>query len=160
MGASLSNLRASLARSSEDGVKALMTTVVVSWRQEVEAAKKEGGTKAELEALEAKLQASKDAMSGNAKSVMARMSGNNEAAALALAVSTWVKAVEMTKAEREYEESCRKAEEEMKERLANKKEETKKIMERMTSGTTSGLLTMIFTSWVQGTNESKKDREM
>jgi hypothetical protein len=157
---SLANLRASLARSSEDGVKALLMTVVINWRQEVETAKREGGTKAELEALQAKLQASKDAMSGNAKSVMARMSGNNDTAALALAVSTWAKAVEMTKAEREYEESCRKAEEEMKERLKAKKDETKKIMERMTSGTTTGLLTMVFGCWVQGVTESRKDREM
>merc|ERR1712087_444670 len=99
--ASLSNLRASMARSSEDGVKALMTSVIVTWRQEVESSKKDGGTKAELEALEAKLQASKDAMSGNARSVMARMSGNNDAAALSLAVTTWKQAVDMTKQERE-----------------------------------------------------------
>merc|ERR1712228_791162 len=116
--ASLSNLRASLARSSEDGVKALMMTVVVSWRQEVENSKKEGGTKAELEALEAKLQASKDAMSGNARSVMARMSGNNDAAALSLALTTWKQAVDMTKQEREYEQLVKEKEEQMKAQLA------------------------------------------
>jgi len=158
--ASLSNLRASLARSSEDGVKALLMTVVVSWRQEVESSKKDGGTKAELEALEAKLQASKDAMSGNAKSVMARMSGNNDAAALSLALSSWVKAVEMTKQERAFEDEVRQKEEQLKAQLANKKEETKKVMERMTAGTTTGLLTMVFSTWVQAAMENRKDREM
>merc|ERR1712110_211495 len=160
MGASLSNLRASLARSSEDGVKALMTTVVVSWRQEVEAAKKEGGTKAELEALEAKMKASKDAMSGNARSVMARMSGNSDAAALSLAVTNWKQAVDMTKQEREYERLVKEKEEQMKAQLANKKEETKKVMERMAAGSTSGLLSMVFSCWVQCAIENRKDREM
>merc|ERR1712232_729361 len=99
-----------------------MTTVLVTWRGEVEATKKEGGTKAELEALEAKLKASKDAMSGNARSVMARMSGNNDAAALTLALTTWKQAVDMTKQEREYEKLVKEKEEQMKAQLANKKE--------------------------------------
>merc|ERR1712232_1184778 len=44
--------------------------------------------------------------------------------------------------------------------LANKKEETKKVMERMTAGTTTGLLTMVFSCWVQSAIENRKDREM
>merc|ERR1712232_1288504 len=44
--------------------------------------------------------------------------------------------------------------------LANKKEETKKVMERMAAGTDAGLLTMVFSCWVQAAIENRKDREM
>merc|ERR1712110_596105 len=75
-------------------------------------------------------------------------------------MGSWVKAVEMTKQERAFEAEVRQKEEQLKAQLANKKEETKKVMERMTAGTTTGLLTMVFSAWCQAANEGRKDREM
>jgi hypothetical protein len=158
--ASLKNLRASLARSSEEGEKALLMTVVSGWKAGAELEKKERAANAELEALQAKLAANKEAMSGNAKSVMARMSGNKDALCVQLAMETWKKAIEMIKEERKAEEDQRKAEEAMREKLASKKEETKKLMERLAGKNDESLLSMVLTAWVQGVSQSRKDREM
>lgn len=144
---SLANLRASFARSGEEGKRDLLVMALEAWKSGVKHIKTEAIERVEIDAIHARLKAGKDSMSVNAKGICARMSGNGDATMLVLAWTAWTSVIAREKKDRVREAEMKKAEEAFKNLMAENKENMKVFMNKMAAGTDSGLLTQCMEGW-------------
>jgi len=154
------NIRNALMRKAADSDKALMDLCVETWQEAVDERKKEGGTKAEMEKLEAQLKASRDGARESTMAVMNKMAAESQDTLIALVFSHFVKFSEQYKKDREIEEQVKKTEKLLAEHMAKKKAEAKGVLDRMTAGSGTGLVMQCIQAWAQLTQEEKRDREL
>jgi len=88
------------------------------------------------------------------------MSAGSDNALLGLCLQSWQAALEELKMDKEIDALAKKAEEQYKEFMAKKSGEARGVLDRMSSGSDSGLLHVILTAWNDVLKEEKKAREM
>jgi hypothetical protein len=113
-----------------------------------------------LEEANARFNAAQQSSKDASKSVMARMSAGNDAALLTLCLQAWVAMGEELKMDKEIDALAKKAEQQYKEFMAKKNGEARGVLDRMSSGSESGLLHLVMVAWQEAWKEGKAEREM
>lgn len=156
----LENVKLAMIRLGGESDSKLLSEVVQIWKKEIEIAKIEGSTKAELDAIQAKLFAFSENQAQNAKKVMTRMSWQKDESLLTLVMATWVKCLEDSRTEKELADAVQTAEAAVRAHLLKKKHETRSVLERMADGTDTGLLSYVIQNWCQAIEDDRKAREL
>merc|ERR1719272_1024724 len=158
--AALSNVKNVLMRKGAEGDKGLMTTCWKSWFGEVLNTRKECGSQAAMNAMEAKLAGQSKAQAENSKKVMARMASGGDSALMVMIFGSWVQWLEDYKKNKDEEDAVKASEKAMEEYLKKKKEGSAGIIDKMNAATDSGLLEHITSTWVQNFKDEKKGKKM
>merc|ERR1712217_432446 len=96
-----------LMRQAREGDGALIGTCLRSWKKEIDAMKLDGDTKANLEAMNNKLNQFKTDQKEKTKGVMARMGADKDTQVVVLTFGAWVKFTEDYKKDKVFEEVLR-----------------------------------------------------
>jgi hypothetical protein len=114
----------------------------------------------QLAAAQARFASAQQSAKDASKSVLARMSNGNDQELLKMIIQAWIAGVDECKKDREFEELAKKAEQQFKDFLAKKSAEARGVLDRMSSGSDSGLLHVVMTAWLEVLNECRKQREL
>jgi hypothetical protein len=147
-------------RKCAESDAALIDLCFETWWEAVEEAKKEGGTKAEMERLEAALSKNRATSRDATLSVMNKMAAQGEDALKALAFRHFVKFHEDYQKEKELEDQVKATEKALAEHMAKKKDEAKGVLDRMAGASGAGLLMQCVQGWATYIKEEKKEKEM
>merc|ERR1719272_1647136 len=158
--AALTNVRNVLMRKGAEGDKELIATVWKSWFGEVLNTRKECGSQAAMNAMEAKLAGQSKAQAENSKKVMARMASGGDSALMVMIFGSWVQWLEDYKKNKDEEDAVKASEKAMEEYLKKKKEGSAGIIDKMNAATDSGLLEHITSTWVQNFKDEKEGKKM
>jgi len=115
---------------------------------------------AALAEAQAKFNGAQQSAKDASKSVMNRMNAGNDAALVTLCFQTWVAVGEELKKDKEIDALAKQAEAQYKEFMAKKSGEARGVLDRMSSGSDSGLCHVILTAWTEVVKEEKASREM
>jgi len=156
----LAGVRKMLMSSVRETDRGMLDFCISTWYDVVKEIKRDGDTKAELEALQAKMAGfHKDAKASQMK-VFGRMAGDRDQAVVVLAMSAWVSFHQDFARDKEHEEAVKKAQTALNEHLKGKKDETKKLLAKMSASTDSGLVAQVWQAWLVVTAEDKKARQL
>lgn len=154
------NIRNVLMRKAGESDKCMLALCVETWWEAVDEAKREGGTKAEMERMQKILANQRANAKANSTSYMAKMAQGQEEALFTACMSHWVKFSEEYKRDKELEDQVKKSEQALAKHMAQKKEEAKGVLNRMNASSGNGLLLMCTQGWKQHVDEEKRDREL
>jgi hypothetical protein len=101
-------------------------------------------------------QSSKDA----AKGTMARMCAGNDQTLLDLCIQSWVASLDEMKKDKEIDALAKDAEAKYKEYMNKKSGEARGVLDRMSSGSDSGLLHVMMSNWLDFVKQAKQEKEM
>jgi len=158
--AALANVRNVLMRKGGEADKGLMTSVWKSWFDAVLETRRDCGSQAAMNAMEAKMAGQSKAQAENSKKVMARMSAGSDSALLTMVFGSWFQWLEEYKKNKDEEDAVKAQEKAMEEYLKKKKEGSAGIIDKMNAATDSGLLEHITSTWVQNFKDEKEDKKM
>jgi len=116
--------------------------------------------KDKLEEMEARLAGLKGSQAEKTKKVMMKMSQDSDAAILLAAWQAFVAFHKEYAKDRAYEDHVEVIEKKVKEFIKNKASGAKKMLNKMSAGSDSGLVTMTFTAWKELYEERKKEAEL
>jgi len=144
--------------------KALTAMVYSSWKNIVSTLKEENAIRStfekEIETLEFKLQEYRAAALTNVRNVLMRKAAEGDNALMQQVWKAWKDEVEETKREAGSQDAMKAMEAKLASHSAAQAENTKKVMTRMTAGSDSALLTVVFGSWVQWLADYKKNKDV
>lgn len=153
------NIRNVLMRKAGESDNLLAALCVETWQEYVEEGKKEGGTKAEMERMEAMLKEQRENAKSNTTSVMNRMAAQGDEAIVSGCFNAWVKYSEDYKKDKDLEDQVKKTEKALAEHMAQKKSEAKGVLDRMSAASGSGLVMVCLRGWKDHIEEEKEDRK-
>lgn len=156
----LSGVRQMLMSRVRESDRGLVDLCISSWYDVVQQSKKDGDVKAELEKLQEKMAGFRAEAKNKQMAVFGRLAGDREQAVVVLAMTSWINFHADYAKNKEYEDEVRKAEVALNEHLKGKKEETKKLLERMSASTDTGLLGNCWRTWLQTMEEEKKAKKL
>merc|ERR1719265_2734480 len=119
--------------------------------------KDEGGTAAEMNAVQARLDAYAKDQKDATMRTMQRMAAANDENLIAMVFQGFVKFKAMYEQDKEMEEAVKAAEAKVREHMEKKKEEAKGVLDRMAGASDTGLLSQVVTNWAQFVIDEKKD---
>jgi cell division septum initiation protein DivIVA len=152
--------RSMLTRGAAQGDGAIQQLCLTNWYNYVV---KEGHNKdmeKRLEEAQAKLKNAKDSAKKASQATMARMCSGNNATLLDFCYQGWKNAMAELKADKQIDALAKKAEQQYKDFMAKKSAEARGVLDRMSSGSDSGLLHVMLSNWGDFVKESKKEKEM
>jgi hypothetical protein len=156
----LAGVRQMLMNKVRETDRGLVDFCISTWYDVVQGIKRDGDTKAELEALQAKMAGFHSEAKSRQMKVFGRMAGDRDQAVLVLAMSSWVTFHQEFHRDKEHEEAVKKVETALNDHLKGKKEETKKLLNKMSASTDSGLVAQVWQQWLIVTDEEKKARQL
>merc|ERR1719291_1523651 len=156
----LAGVRQMLMGKVRETDRGLVDFCISTWYDVVKGIKRDGDTKAELEALQAKMAGFHSEAKSRQMKVFGRMAGDRDQAVVVLAMSSWVTYHQEYHREKEHEEAVKKAQTALNEHLKGKKDETKKLLNKMSASTDSGLVAQVWQAWLVITDEEKKARQL
>lgn len=154
------NVRNILMKSAKGEDQAMLVLMFDCWAKDVKARKDEGGTKSEMDAVQARLDAYAKDQKDATMRTMQRMAAANDENLIAMVFQGFVKYREIYLQDKEMEDAVKLAEAKVKEHMEKKKEEAKGVLDRMAGASDTGLLSQCITNWAQFVKDEKKDREM
>jgi hypothetical protein len=138
----------------------LQKEVLGIWKEFVATEKEERLLADKIAATDAKLKNMKEAQKENAKKSMMRVCSGNDHTLMDLCFDTWAKWYAEELKNKEFNDMVRKEEAALKAYMDKKKDGAKSVLNKMTAGTDTGLISMCMTAWVSLYLEDKKGREM
>jgi len=154
------NIRNVLMRKAGESDNLLIALCVETWQEYIEDAKKEGGTKAEMERMEESLRQQRENAKSNTTSVMNRMAAESDDALVSGCFNSWMKFSEEYKKDKDLEDQIKKTEKALAEHMAQKKSEAKGVLDRMSGASGSGLVMLCLRGWKDHIEEEKGDRAL
>lgn len=152
----LSNVKGVLLRKADGADEHLLHICVTCWKDEMAMNKEEGGTAAEMRAMQERLKGIQDAQSANAHKTMTRLAAGNDQTLLELCTQAWVTFHNDYQKDKELEDQIKKTELALKEHMEKKKDEAKQVLDRMSAGSDAGLIALAMKHWIQLIDEAKK----
>jgi len=149
-----------LNRGAATGDMGLLQEVLRIWYKYVVGEGHSRSMDAALAEAQAKFNGAQQSAKDASKSVMNRMNAGNDAALVTLCFQTWVAVGEELKKDKEIDALAKQAEAQYKEFMAKKSGEARGVLDRMSSGSDSGLCHVILTAWTEVVKEEKASREM
>lgn len=156
----LAGVRKMMMSKVRETDRGLVDFCISTWYDVVKGIKRDGDTKAELEALQAKMAGFHNDAKSRQMKVFGRMAGDRDQAVLVLAMSSWLNFHQEYARDKEHEEAVKKAQTALNEHLKGKKDETKKLLNKMSASTDSGLMGQVFHAWSLAMEEVKKARQL
>jgi hypothetical protein len=156
----LAGVRQMMMSKVRETDRGLVDFCISTWYDVVKGIKRDGDTKAELEALQAKMAGFHTDAKSRQMKVFGRMAGDRDQAVVVLAMSSWVTFHQEYHKEKEHEEAVKKAQTALNEHLKGKKDETKKLLNKMSASTDSGLVAQVWNAWLITHDEEKKARQL
>merc|ERR1719356_741698 len=156
----LAGVRQMLMNKVRETDRGLVDFCISTWYDVVKGIKRDGDTKAELEALQEKMGTFHSEAKSRQMKVFGRMAGDRDQAVLVLAMSSWVTFHQEFKRDQEHEEAVKKAQTALNDHLKGKKEETKKLLNKMSASTDTGLMAQVWQQWLIVADEEKKARQL
>merc|ERR1719240_1223232 len=95
----------------------------------------------------------------NVRNVLMRKAAEGDSALMVQVWKAWADEVQETKREAGSQDAMKAMEGKLAAASAAQTENTKKVMSRMSAGSDTALLTVVFTSWVHYLEDYKKNRE-
>jgi len=144
--------------------KALIQICVSNWRSFTVAHKGEKEIRdmfeKEIENLDTKLMEYRQAALNNVRNVLMRKAAEGDNALYQQVWKAWSDEVQETKREAGSQENFKAMEAKLAAQSAAQAENTKKVMTRMTAGSDTSLLTLVFSSWIQWLADYKKNKDV
>merc|ERR1719387_379721 len=156
----MSNVKNVLMRKAGENDAALCQQIFNIWNSDVRDKKNEGGNMEALKAAQAKLAGYKADQAENTKRVMMRMNAGSDASLLNLCLQSWTSYIEEYKKNKEFEDKVKAAEKQVQDFLKKKSEEARGVLDRMSAGSDTGLISLVFGTWSKDFLEEKKAREL
>jgi len=145
------------ALASEEELKAELLKI---WKEDTAEQKWVRENKGKLEEMEARLSSLQGSQGEKSRKVMMRMSQDSDQTILLAAWHAFVAFHKGYSKDREYEDHVEEVEKKVKEFVKNKASGAKKMLNKMSAGSDSGLVTMTFTGWKELYEERKKEAEL
>jgi len=156
----LAGVRQMLMNKVRETDRGLVDCCISSWYDVVKGIKRDGDTKTELEALQARMADFHSEAKSRQMKVFGRLAGDRDQAVLVLAMSSWTSFHQDFHRDQEHEEAVKKAQAALNEHLKGKKDETKKLLNKMSASTDSGLVAQVWNAWLVMTEEGRKGRQL
>lgn len=154
------NIRNVLMRKAGESDNLLAALCVETWQEYLDDAKKQGGTKEEMERMQRMLVDQRENAKSNTTAVMTRMAADSDDALVSGCFAGWVKFSEEYKKDKEVEDQVKATEKALAAHMAAKKEDAKGVLDRMAGASGSGLVMQCLKGWKEHIEEDKKDREL
>merc|ERR1719240_2389896 len=152
-----------MAGVASNNDKALIGMIFTSWYGFQQKMKSEKDIRdmfeAEIENLDAKLMAYRQASLNNVRNVLMRKAAEGDSALITQVWKSWADEVQETKREAGSQEAMKAMEAKLASASAAQTENTKKVMTRMSAGSDSALLTVVLSSWTHYIEDYKKNKE-
>jgi len=145
------------ALASEADLKAELLKI---WKEDTIEQKWVRENKDKLEEMDARLANLQGAQAEKTRKVMMNMSQDSDQAIVLAAWQAWVAFHKEYAKDREYEDHVEEIEKKVKEFVKNKASGAKKMLNKMSAGSDSGLITMSYTAWKELYEERKKEAEL
>merc|ERR1719486_1104058 len=117
------------------------------------------GFEAEISNLDAKLMEYRQAALTNVRNVLMRKAAEGDNALMQQVWKAWADEVQETKREAGSQDAMKAMEAKLAAHSAAQAENTKKVMTRMTAGSDTSLMTLVFSNWVQWLADYKKNKD-
>ncbi|CAK0837598.1 unnamed protein product [Prorocentrum cordatum] len=157
-----------LKMEKKDGMKSIMRKqfagnaermlkeVFNEWVKGTADEKEQKAMAAQVQAAEARLQAMKSTQKANAKKAMAKVAGQSDGALTDMIFKEWLKFTADGKRDKELNDQVKATEARLKAFQAKSKEGQKGVLAKMSASTDTGLLSTVFTSWLEEVHHEKK----
>jgi hypothetical protein len=152
--------RGMLTRGAASGDQALMAEVIRYWGKYVLDEGHSKDMEKRLEEAQSRLANAKQSAKDASHGVMARMCAGNDKTLLDLCIQSWQASLDELKKDKEIDALAKKAEQQYKDFMNKKSQEARGVLDRMSSGSDSGLLHVMLSNWLEAVKESKREREM
>merc|ERR1719161_1954630 len=136
-------------RNAEEGNTQAMVVAWQAWVAEIARVKQEKELEEQKKAIQDKLAGVQGASKEKAKGALTRMTAGNDQALTLLIWQSWVAWLVEYKKDKELEDQVKAAEKQVQEYLKSKSDEAKGVLDRMSSGSDSGLIAMMMQYWIQ-----------
>jgi len=156
----LSGVRSVLMRKAADGDAMLVQECFKILHADVEEKKMDKENDGAVRDIEAKLAAYASSQAENTKKVMARMSAGSDDAMKNLCLQAWISFCAEYRKDKEQEDAVKKAEQDIQKFLKSKSENAIGVLDRMSDGNDTALLSTVLGSWTTLYLEEKKSNEM
>merc|ERR1719440_1894344 len=114
----------------------------------------------EMKALEAKMSAFTAEQSAKSKKVLGRMTAGSEQGLLAICLQAWIQFIADYNKDKAFNDAVKAEEERVAAFMKKHNDEAKKVLNRMSAGSETGLMGMCFKGWVEFYTEIKKANEL
>lgn len=142
---------------SEAGLTgACMAAMIDEWQHKGDRLKKEE----EMKALEAKMSNFTAEQSAKSKKVMGRLSAGSDSGLLALCLNAWVQFIAEYNKEKAFNDAVKAEEQKIAEFMKSHNESSKSVLNRMSQGSDTALVTQCFQGWKEVFDEQKKANEL
>mmetsp|Transcript_69159 Transcript_69159/g.202985 ORF Transcript_69159/g.202985 Transcript_69159/m.202985 type:complete len:534 (-) Transcript_69159:185-1786(-) len=158
--AQMDKVKSVLARNSESAKGKLVMDCLAALRKETQVVRQKEELEAKMAEVDSKQKAYGDAAKAKGHAFLARMNAGTTEGLKQNTFAGFKLLVEMQKQEREEEVALKEAEEKLNEFMKKQNEGAKSVLNRMSSGTDSGLLQTIFQTWAEVVIEDKRAAEM
>jgi hypothetical protein len=156
----LANVKGVLMRKAAEQDGGILDDVIRLWRKVIMDEKGDKEMQAHMKATQEKIANMNKANIANNKKFMTRMSAGNDNTLMELCWQAWHEFIVEYRKNKEFEDKVKEAEKQFQEFMAKKSEEAKGVLNRMTSGSESGLIAQSFQAWRDLYKDVKESREM
>lgn len=156
----ISNIRGVLMKKVGEEQQLLIQECFKTFKDLLEEKKWNAENAAKVAELEAKIAATAASQKEGQMKLMMRMGSDNDTNITMAALQAWIQFSVEYKKDKETEDRVKAAEQEVQAFLKGKSDSAKQLLNKMSSGTDSGLVTMVWQAWVQLHEEEKQQREM
>jgi len=156
----LQNVRNVLKKKAHEGDMGLLQATIKVFKDVVEEGKwmAENGDK--IRQMETQLQNFKSSQADNTKKVLGRMTEDGDASLVDMCLKAWINFRLDYLKDKEANDAVKAAEGKVQAFLKGHQENAKGLLDKMSSGTDSGLVNNVISAWVQQYAEDKKEREL
>jgi hypothetical protein len=156
----LSNVKGVLLRKAAESDGGLMDDIIRLWRKVIMDEKGDAEMQRHMKEAQEKLARMEKSTLENNRKIMTRMSAGNDGTLMELCWQAWHTFVVEYRKNKEFEDKVKKAEQDFQEFMKKKSDEAKGVLNRMTSGSETGLIGSSFQAWRDYYKEVKQSREL
>jgi len=156
----LANVRNVLKKKAHEGDLGLLQATIKVFKDLVEEGKWTAENGDKIRQMETQLQNFKSSQADNTKKVLGRMTGDGDAALVDMCLKAWINFRLDYLKDKEANDAVRAAEGKVQAFMKGHQENAKGLLDKMSSGTDSGLVNNVISAWVQQYAEDKREREL
>mmetsp|Transcript_13146 Transcript_13146/g.30723 ORF Transcript_13146/g.30723 Transcript_13146/m.30723 type:complete len:616 (-) Transcript_13146:67-1914(-) len=150
---------AALGRQAEEADSVLLADAIAVWQEYLEDERTERQTAMQVLELEARLREFKELQSDTALKVLMRMQEDEEAECVRAAFQAWTTHMVGVRQARDAQKAVDVMEQKVAAFIQERSENAMNLLQNMTSGTATGLLSQAIKAWLQVVGEGKKEQE-
>jgi hypothetical protein len=155
----LKTVKGMIEKKNKMGTEQLIQEVFNLWREDVEEAKNFLSSKAQVEAMEARLKACQDHQSASAKKVLARCGAASDQGLRDMCFHEWVNFHKEYLKNKEFEDKVKESEKRVADFMKSKSQGAQSVLNKMGSANDSGLLQTVIKAWYEFYRDEKNAAE-